>query len=237
MKAPITTHGLLLLAESKLSCMNVRNSDKRTQTIGIVVTMRINHGEHLPKHLGCSSLESDLIKSSLISTTMREKGRGYRSGKERKRKVQRLNINAIKLNHRYTGWLSLSKGILKANFIPRRLYVSQLRQLSVWIFIIILNIKQKHKNLGRNSRKEMTPITYFPPPGFGAGIGSLLLRLWPAFILINGTRSLNMHSPELPGWFSSLTSNAVDEKGVHFAKNSTSVSQEPPRLCRLLVKT
>lgn len=37
MKAPVTTHDLLLLAESKLSCTNVRNSDKRTQTTGIFV--------------------------------------------------------------------------------------------------------------------------------------------------------------------------------------------------------
>lgn len=35
MKAPVTTHDLLLLAESKLSCTNVRNSDQRTQTTGI----------------------------------------------------------------------------------------------------------------------------------------------------------------------------------------------------------
>lgn len=35
MKAPVTTHDLLLLAESKLSGTNVRNSDKRTQTTGI----------------------------------------------------------------------------------------------------------------------------------------------------------------------------------------------------------
>lgn len=158
-----------LLAESKLSCMNVRNSDKRTQTTTNVVTMRINCGEHLPKLLGCSSLESDLTTSPALSLLQGggEKGRGFRRGKERKRNVQRLNINVIKSNHHYAGWLSLSKGILKAIFIPTRLYVSQLRQLSVWIFIIILNIKQKNKHWGRNSRKEMTPITYFPPPGFG----------------------------------------------------------------------
>lgn len=35
MKAPVTTHDLLLLAESKLSCTHVRNSEKRTQTTGI----------------------------------------------------------------------------------------------------------------------------------------------------------------------------------------------------------
>lgn len=77
MKAPVTTHDLLLLAESKLSCTNVRNSDKRTQTTGIffcfffVITKRTNHGKHLPKHFGCSSLEFNLTdKSSLISVLL-----------------------------------------------------------------------------------------------------------------------------------------------------------------------
>lgn len=36
-----------------------------------------------------------------------------------------------------------------------------------------------------------------------------------------------MHSPECPGWFSFLSLNAVDEKGAHFARNSTCMSQEP----------
>lgn len=36
MKAPVTTHDILLLAESKLSYTSIRNSGKRTQTAGIV---------------------------------------------------------------------------------------------------------------------------------------------------------------------------------------------------------
>lgn len=73
MKAPVTTHDLLLLAESKRSCTNVRNSDRRTQTTGtvFVITMRINHGEQLPRHCGCPSLEFRLTdKSSLISVLL-----------------------------------------------------------------------------------------------------------------------------------------------------------------------
>lgn len=35
-KAPVTTHDLHLLAESKLLYTNIRNSGKRTQTAGIV---------------------------------------------------------------------------------------------------------------------------------------------------------------------------------------------------------
>lgn len=97
MKAPVTTHGLLLLAESKLSCTNVRNSDKRTQTISIV-TMRINHGEPLPNHLGAHFGVGSYYKSSLIfnySNWEENSGGGYRRRKERKIKAQRLNINAI----------------------------------------------------------------------------------------------------------------------------------------------
>jgi hypothetical protein len=73
MKAPVTTHDLLSLAESKISCTNVRNSDKRTQTTGnfvvFVITMRLHHGEHLSKHFGCSFiLESSLTdKFGLLS--------------------------------------------------------------------------------------------------------------------------------------------------------------------------
>lgn len=36
MKAPVTTHDLLLLAESKLSYTNIKKSGKRTQIAGIV---------------------------------------------------------------------------------------------------------------------------------------------------------------------------------------------------------
>lgn len=63
MKAPVTTHDLLLLAESKLSCTNVKNGDKRTQTTGhflLLITMRANHGEQLPKHLGAHPWSSVL---------------------------------------------------------------------------------------------------------------------------------------------------------------------------------
>lgn len=42
-----------------------------------------------------------------------------------------------------------------------------------------------------------------------------------------GDSSLNMHSPECPGWFSFLSLNAADEKGAHSARNSTSMSREP----------
>lgn len=36
-----------------------------------VITMRINHRKHLPKHFGCSSLEFSLTdKSSLISVLL-----------------------------------------------------------------------------------------------------------------------------------------------------------------------
>lgn len=77
-----------LLAESKLSCMNVRNSDKRTQTTTNVVTMRINCGEHLPKLLGCSSLESDLTTSPALS--LLQGGGGERERvQERKRKKKK----------------------------------------------------------------------------------------------------------------------------------------------------
>ena len=54
-----------------------------------------------------------------------EKGGGKGRGKGKKK--QRQNINAIEPNHGYTGRLSLSKGILKAIFIPRRSYISELR--------------------------------------------------------------------------------------------------------------
>lgn len=122
MKAPVTTH--VLPAESKLSCTNVKKSDKRTQTIGIVATMRINHGEHLPTHFGCSPLEYDLTTSPALSPHYsngeENKGEGYGRRKEEKARYKD-NINAIKLNHSYTGRLSLSKDILKAIFIPRRL--------------------------------------------------------------------------------------------------------------------
>lgn len=45
-------------------------------------------------------------------------------GEGEKKKAQRLNINAIKPNCGYTGQFSLSKGMLKAIFIPRRSYTS-----------------------------------------------------------------------------------------------------------------
>lgn len=61
---------------------------------------------------------------------------------KRKRKAQRRNINAIKPNRTYTGRLSPSKGILKAIFIPRRSYISE---LSTAVCFIFLNMKQKHK--------------------------------------------------------------------------------------------
>lgn len=49
MKAPVTTHGLLLLAESEGSCTNVRTSGKTTQTIGIVtVTARVDNRKAFP---------------------------------------------------------------------------------------------------------------------------------------------------------------------------------------------
>lgn len=80
----------------------------RTQIIGIAITMRINHGEHLPKHFGCSSLEYDLTTSpALFLTTLKggenKGGKHKGEGKKEKIKAQRLNINAIKPNHRYTG--------------------------------------------------------------------------------------------------------------------------------------
>jgi len=49
---------------------------------------------------------------------------GEAGEKEKRKKAQRLNINAIKSNRGYTGQFSLSKGILKAIFIPRRSYIS-----------------------------------------------------------------------------------------------------------------
>lgn len=60
----------------------------RTQITGIAITMRINHGEHLPKHFGCSSLEYDLTTSpALFLTTLKggeDKG-GSIKEKERKK--------------------------------------------------------------------------------------------------------------------------------------------------------
>lgn len=63
-------------------------------------------------------------------------GRGGRRGmrEEQKKKAQRLNINAIKPNCGYTGQFSLSKGILKAIFIPRRSYISELSTAVCFIF-------------------------------------------------------------------------------------------------------
>lgn len=89
MKAPVTTHDLLLLAESKLSCTNVRNCDKRTQTTGIfvVITMRINHGEYLSKHLGAHPWSSVLqtIQSYLCTTLTGGAEREVRGKEKRKR--------------------------------------------------------------------------------------------------------------------------------------------------------
>lgn len=87
-----------LLAESKLSCMNVRNSDKRTQTTTNVVTMRINCGEHLPKLLGCSSLESDLTTSPALSLLQGGGRKGEGSGEEKKEKEMYKDSISMLLN-------------------------------------------------------------------------------------------------------------------------------------------
>lgn len=81
MKAPVTTHDLLLLAESKLSCTNVRNSDKRTQTAGLVfvIAMRINHGEYLPVHSWSSvSQTSPALPLSYSNGRVEREGQGER---------------------------------------------------------------------------------------------------------------------------------------------------------------
>lgn len=128
MKAPVTTHDLLLLAESKLSCTNVRNSDQRTQITGICCCYYHEDKPrgNLSKPFGCSSFEFSLTdKSSLYFHY--SNGEGWREGwgKREKEKKQRRNINAIEPNHSYSGRLSLSKGTLKAIFIPRRSYISE----------------------------------------------------------------------------------------------------------------
>lgn len=94
----------------------------------VVITMRINHGEHLSKPFGCSSFEFSLTDKSSLSLHY-SNGEGWKEGwgKREKEKKQRRNINVIEPNHGYTGRLSLSKGILKAIFIPRRSYISELR--------------------------------------------------------------------------------------------------------------
>lgn len=79
MKAPVTTHDLLLLAESKLPCTNVRNCDKRTQTTGVfvVITMRMNHGEQLSKHLGAHPWSS-VLQTSPVLPLHYANGKGWR---------------------------------------------------------------------------------------------------------------------------------------------------------------
>lgn len=59
----------------------------------------------------------------------------------------------------------------------------------------------------------MTPILSLHTPLLQAILqtSDLLTRgCGSALILIKGTSSLNMHSLESPGWFSSLSLNAVD---------------------------
>lgn len=53
-------------------------------------------------------------------------------------------------------------------------------------------------------------FTQSPPPGSSADIRALNSGCGLAFIVKKGTSSLNMHSLEFPGWFSSLYLNAVD---------------------------
>lgn len=114
MKAPVTTHDLLLLAESKLSCTNVRNSDKRTQTTGtvFVITMGINHGAgggNISLNILGAHPWSSVSQTSPALSLYYSTGEGLREGqgeREKNRKAQRLDINAIKPNRGYTGQLS-----------------------------------------------------------------------------------------------------------------------------------
>lgn len=89
MKAPVTTHDLLLLAESKLSCTNVRNSDKRTQTIGICCCY---YHEDKPRGTSLNPLgaypSSSVLQTNpaYLFTTLMERGGGKGGGKGKKKR-------------------------------------------------------------------------------------------------------------------------------------------------------
>lgn len=158
-------------------------------------------------------------------------GKGWEEGEGRreKEKERHKDETSMPLNRTgYTGQLSLSKGVLKAIFIPR----SDISELStaVCFNFYFLNMKQKHKVWGGTAGKKWHRFLSLHFPLLQAvlqTLRSLNSGCGSAFILIKGTGSLNMHSLEFPGWFTSLSLNAVDEKGAHSAKNSISVSLEP----------
>lgn len=99
MKAPVTTHDLLLLAESKLSCTNVRNSDQRTQITGICCCYYHEDKPrgNLSKPFGCSSFEFSLTDKSSLSLHY-SNGEGWREGWGKGKKKRNKDETSTPLN-------------------------------------------------------------------------------------------------------------------------------------------
>lgn len=158
MKAPVTTHDLLLLAESKLSCTNVRNCDKRTQTTGVffvVITMRINHGEHLPTCLG-SHPWSSVLQTSPVLSLYYSNGKGWkeRYGGRRKEKGTKTKHQCHKTKLRLHWTIQLIKGYAKGNIHSKKVIHILAQYGCLFWFFFFLNMKQKHKVWGGIAEKK-----------------------------------------------------------------------------------
>lgn len=90
--------------------LGIVGREHRQPTCFVVLTMRVNHGEQLPKHSGAHPWGQAYIQIQFYPcTTLVGMRRRTGKGEGKQKKTQGLNINPIKPDCSHIGQLSLQR--------------------------------------------------------------------------------------------------------------------------------